>query len=120
MRDGSLQVMMTPAQTQVKTAARITDSVVQKKTMVRAWQAMPQASVGAKTSAMQFWCAAVANWVLTIQTASAVGPMRVTPAVRGAMLTYQCSPWDALDSSSTICMAASWQLALFRSMAVPT
>lgn len=72
------------------------------------------------TSDMQFGWAAVARCVLITQTAPAVVPMRVTPAVRGAVLTYQCSPWDTLDSSSTICMAASWQLALFRSMAVPT
>lgn len=98
----------------------VTISQVKNKTTTRAWQAMPQVFVGAITADMHFCCAAVARFVLPMQTASAVVPMRVTPAVRGAMLTYQCWLWDALDSSSTICMAASWQLALFRSMAVPT
>ena len=66
----------------------------------------------------------VAVWAPTMQTTSAAVSTSVTQRMqitaKVAMLTYQCPLWDALDSSSAICMAASWQLALCRNMAVPT
>ena len=89
-----------------------------KYTLVTAWQAMPKVVIPKDS------CSPFVARILTMQTTSAAVPTSVTQRMqvtaKVAMFTYQCPLWDALESSWTICMAASWQLALCRSMAVPS